>query len=277
MKSHPKTKQELEAEAVAKREAALAVPLDASNKGFRMLAKLGYQPDTTLGKSQGALKEPVKIEMKANKGGIGFVSETQKRQREETEREAEQFKRAKLDLDGYREQMSKQREEERARRQVLRAQKIAEHLESDERPNDGQADKDQNDYVEQQNPSGVDKRCLKSIDVVWRGLVRRQREKERDTYLQQLKSKGLPPDISSEDQSSEEPKSDQKKGNIFVEEDLGEEDSELEEFEALGPKEQLGRVVEYLRNTHWYCFWCMHQYPDTEMDGCPGVTEGDHD
>src|SRR6266480_270222 len=220
MKSHPKTKQELEAEAVAKREAALAVPLDASNKGFRMLAKLGYQPDTTIGKSQGALKEPVKIEMKANKGGIGFVSETQKRQREETEREAEQFKRAKLDLDGYREQMSKQREEERARRQFLRAQKIAEHLESDERPNDGQVDKEQDDDVEQQNSSGVDKGCLKSIDVVWRGLVRRQREKERDTYLQQMKSKGLPPDNSSEDYNSEEPKSDQKKGNIFVEEDL---------------------------------------------------------
>lgn len=277
MKSHPKTKQELETEAVAKRDAALAAPLDASNKGFRMLAKLGYQPDTTLGKSQGALKEPVKIEMKTSRGGIGFVSETQKRQREAIERETEQFKRAKLDLDGYREQMSKQREEERARRQVFRAQKVAEHLESDESSNDGQIDKDHNDHVEEQNFSGVDKRCLKSIDVVWRGLIRHQREKERDADLQQLKSRGLPQDNSSEDQSLEEPKSGQKKGEIFVEEDLDEEDSELEEFEALDPKEQLQRVVEYLRHTHRYCFWCMHQYPDEEMDGCPGVTEGDHD
>src|SRR5579871_4362106 len=184
MKSHPKTKQELEAEAVAKRDAALAAPIDASNKGFRMLAKLGYKPETTLGKSQDAIKEPVKIEMKTNKGGIGFVSETQKRQREAIDREAEQFKRAKLDLDGYREQMSKQREEERARHQVFRAQKVAEHLESGEGPNDGEEDKDQNDYVEQQTSSEVDKRCLKSIDVVWRGLIRRQREKDRDAYLQ---------------------------------------------------------------------------------------------
>jgi hypothetical protein len=242
-----------------------------------MLAKLGYQPDTTLGKSQGALKEPVKIEMKTSKGGIGFVSEAQKRQREATEREGEQFKRAKLDLDGYREQMSKQREEDRARRQVLRAQKVAEHLENDESSNDGQIDKDQNGHVKQQNSYGVDKRCLKSIDVVWRGLVRRQREKERDAYLQQLKSRGLPQDNSSEDQSLEEPKLDQNTGDIFVEEDLDEEDSELEEFEALDPKEQLRGVVEYLRYTHRYCFWCMHQYPDEEMDGCPGVTEGDHD
>lgn len=277
MKSHPKTKQELEAEAVAKRDAALTAPIDASNKGFRMLAKLGYRPDTTLGKSQDAVKEPVKVEMKNNKGGIGFVSETQKRQRQATDREAEQFKRAKLELNGYREQMSKQREEEMARHQVFRAQKVAEHLENDVSPNDGQVDKDQNDYIEQQTSSGVDKRCLKSIDVVWRGLVRRQRETERDAYLQRLKSKGLPQDNNSEDQSFEEPKPDQKKGDIFVEEDLGEEDSELEEFEALDPKEQLWRVVEYLRDTHRYCFWCMYQYPDKEMDGCPGVTEGDHD
>jgi len=240
-----------------------------------MLAKLGYQPDTTLGK--GALKEPVKIEMKTSKGGIGFVSETQKRQREAMELEGEQFKRAKLDLDRYREQMSKQREEERARRQVLRAQKVAEHLESDESPNDGQIDKDQTGQVEQQSSSGVDKRSLKSIDVVWRGLVRRQREREMDAYLQQLKSRGLPQDNSGEDQSSEESKLDQKKGDIFVEVDLDEEDNELEEFEALDPKEQLGRVVEYLRYTHRYCFWCMHQYSDEEMDGCPGVSEGDHD
>jgi len=277
MKSHPKTKKELEAEAVAKRDAALAVPLDSSNKGFRMLAKLGYQPNTTLGKSQGALKEPVKVEMKINRSGIGFEPETQKRQREEMEREIEQTKRVKFDLDEYRQQMSKQREEERARRQVFRAQKVAEHLESDESPNDGQVDKDRNDHVQRQSSSGVDKRCLKSIDVVWRGLVRRQREKEMDVYLQQLKSKGLPQDESSEDQSLEDSKSDQKKGGTFVEEDLDEEDSELEEFEALDPKEQLRKVVEYLRYTHRYCFWCMHQYPDEEMDGCPGVTEGDHD
>jgi hypothetical protein len=55
------------------------------------------------------------------------------------------------------------------------------------------------------------------------------------------------------------------------------EDEELEAFNALDPHERLRRLVMYLREKHRYCFWCKCRYKTVEMDGCPGVTEEDHD
>ncbi|KAJ3529321.1 hypothetical protein NM208_g9815 [Fusarium decemcellulare] len=53
-------------------------------------------------------------------------------------------------------------------------------------------------------------------------------------------------------------------------EDLDEEDEELDEFNELEIGERLGKVLEYLRENHQYCFWCKMAYPDKEMEGCPG-------
>ncbi|KAK4131864.1 hypothetical protein BT67DRAFT_387095 [Trichocladium antarcticum] len=59
--------------------------------------------------------------------------------------------------------------------------------------------------------------------------------------------------------------------------DLDEEDAALDEFNALPADERLRRVVQHLRDEHHYCFWCKFTYPDDTMDGCPGLTEEDHD
>ncbi|KAG7435966.1 G patch domain-containing protein 11 [Fusarium oxysporum f. sp. raphani] len=60
-------------------------------------------------------------------------------------------------------------------------------------------------------------------------------------------------------------------------EDLDEEDEELDQFNELEIGERLKSVLEYLREKHQYCFWCKMAYPDAEMEGCPGLTEEDHD
>jgi hypothetical protein len=62
---------------------------------------------------------------------------------------------------------------------------------------------------------------------------------------------------------------------VELEED--EEDEELEAFNELSAEERLTRVVTYLRDKHHYCFWCKYQYETAEMEGCPGLTEEDHD
>ena len=51
----------------------------------------------------------------------------------------------------------------------------------------------------------------------------------------------------------------------------------LDDFNALEVDEKLQRVVDYLRNEYYYCFWCKFTYPDQAMEGCPGDTEEDHD
>ena len=63
----------------------------------------------------------------------------------------------------------------------------------------------------------------------------------------------------------------------LVETELEEEDEELETFQNKPVVEKLDDVIEYLRMTFKYCFWCKYQYPDQEMEGCPGSTEEDHD
>ncbi|KAF9779482.1 hypothetical protein BJ322DRAFT_1101710 [Thelephora terrestris] len=49
--------------------------------------------------------------------------------------------------------------------------------------------------------------------------------------------------------------------------------------ETVAAPQRLEQVLEYLRNTYHYCFWCGTQYlsvEELEAD-CPGVTEEDHD
>jgi hypothetical protein len=62
-----------------------------------------------------------------------------------------------------------------------------------------------------------------------------------------------------------------------ADDELDEEDPELDAFNAVPPDERLHRVVQHLRDEYRYCFWCKCAYPDEEMDGCPGLTEEDHD
>lgn len=66
--------------------------------------------------------------------------------------------------------------------------------------------------------------------------------------------------------------------NVYMPaDDLDDEDTELEKFEALDVGERLAKLVAYLRAKYRYCFWCKFAYPDKEMEGCPGPEEEDHD
>lgn len=129
---------------------------------------------------------------------------------------------------------------------------------------------------------------MKSIPVVWRGLVRAREEAERDRRmrydLEQSSLSRLPTytdvDEDEDDRMAlgrDRVRTETKTAAYVTAEDLDEEDPELDEFNALEAGEKLRRVVEYLREEYRYCFWCKHTYPDAEMDGCPGLLEEDHD
>jgi len=74
-----KSKAELESE---KRDEGLQKSLDSSNKGFALLAKMGYKPGDSLGKSNTGIVEPIGIQVKINRGGLG--AETAIKQIQET-------------------------------------------------------------------------------------------------------------------------------------------------------------------------------------------------
>lgn len=274
-RSRPKSKSELLAEADRRREAAHATSLlndpstsaPSKSKGLAMMAKMGFTGGA-LGASTSAAAaatEPIRVDIKDGREGIGLESERKRKLREAAEAAGEQVKKARVGEEEYRERVRREREAGRLERQVGAAQKVAEGMEGGE------------------GESGM---TLKAVPVEYRGLVRRREEAERERRMRYdleqavMRSSKLLPgyDDGEEDEDDRRALGKGKAATTYVvAEDLDEEDEELEAFEALEPEERLRRVVEYLRREHRYCFWCKCAYPDEEMDGCPGLTEEDHD
>ncbi|KAH2340556.1 hypothetical protein KXW87_009215 [Aspergillus fumigatus] len=145
------SKAELAAREAARRDEALSKStLDPSNKGFQMMAKLGFKPGQTLGKPQRApgdskpsdgdspplhgekeerlRSEPLNLVFKEGRGGIGLDSEKKRKLREEAE---EAVKKVKQEEGDYRDRVRQERETRRTEAQVYAAQKVAERLDAE--------------------------------------------------------------------------------------------------------------------------------------------------
>lgn len=282
-RGHVKSKAERAAEEAAARDAALSTSLlsnpsaASSNKGFAMMAKMGFKPGVALGTGNpDARTEPISISMKEDRGGIGMDSEKKRKFREEYEREG---KRVKAEEGEYRDRVRREREEGRLEGMVANAMRIAERMavekEEEEALRNGEGD---------DNVNGVERKIsvkpLKQINILWRGLIRRREEKERDLRMRYDLQQSLSrlPTYDDEDEDKEDKRALGKNAMQYhLVEDLEEEDPELDEFNALAPAERLQKIVIYLREEYNYCFWCKFTYPDKDMDGCPGPTEEDHD
>ncbi|KAL2004986.1 hypothetical protein VTN00DRAFT_2836 [Thermoascus crustaceus] len=297
--------------------------LDPSNKGFKMMAKLGFKPGDALGKqpspsasTDGAgsstattndwgrsRTEPLNIVIKEDRGGIGLDSEKKRKFREEAEQVA---KKAKAEEGDYRERLRLEREERRTEAQVHAAQKVAERLDTEaeaetaaeapgrdtdidkREPATGEEDREEKPSPEPGPSKPKSKIKLTSqINVLYRGLVREREERERSILARHALQTSIPssfvpnPKLPGYEDATLDPDDKHALGisrdaSTIVEQEL-EEDPELDEFNALEPKERLRRLVMYLREKHRYCFWCKYRYETDEMEGCPGVTEEDHD
>ena len=72
-KEENKTKKNKVNLEVEKRHEGLQKSIDSSNKGFAMLAKMGYKAGESLGKSNSGRIEPIPIEVKNDRGGLGKI------------------------------------------------------------------------------------------------------------------------------------------------------------------------------------------------------------
>lgn len=75
-KNRVKPKKVLEAE---KRVEGLNVAISSENKGFALLSKMGYKPGMALGKKGEGRCEPVPIELKTGRGGLGREIEVKRK------------------------------------------------------------------------------------------------------------------------------------------------------------------------------------------------------
>jgi hypothetical protein len=275
-----KSKAERAADEAAAREAALSKSLltdpttASTNKGLAMMAKMGFKPGVALGSKDnvGARTEPISISMKEDRGGIGLDSEKKRKFREEAEKEG---KRVKAEEGEYRERVRREREGARLEGQVGAAMRVAERMNTEREEEN--AEESTGDAAPKRK---ISTKPLKQINVLWRGLVRKREEKERERRmrydLQQSLSRLPTYDDPDEDKDDRKALGKDLIQHTLVE-DLEEEDPELDGFNALDPTEQLQKLVVHLREEFNYCFWCKCTYPGEDMEGCPGLTEEDHD
>ncbi|KAJ5884060.1 uncharacterized protein N7473_010946 [Penicillium subrubescens] len=338
------SKAERAAQEAARRDEALAKStLDPSNKGFQMMAKLGFKPGESLGKRDPpgpssatstkengsdaahrpapARSEPLNLIFKEGRGGIGLDSEKKRKIREEA---AEATKRVKQDEGDYRDRVREERETRRAEAHVRAAQKVAERLDAEVENAEAEAQTDAEahgegesrandtskapskagdviDSDEADTPNHTDESRKTSppkkkhykptakLNILYRGLVREREERERSIQARHALQTSLPSsffpgaklpgytDVTL-DGDDQQALGTREAYTAIVEQELEEEDPELDAFNALEPAERLRMLVAYLRDKYRYCFWCKYRYEtDDELEGCPGLTEEDHD
>lgn len=297
-----KSKAQIAEEEASAREKALSTsmledPRSQKSKGLAMMAKMGFTggglgKKNAEGESAGR-QEPIRVSVKENRGGVGLDNEKKRRLRQEAEERG--IKAVKLDPDEYRDRVRREREEARMEKQFYAAQRMAERMdeESDEQADSRGAETEpQNEETKGSQKEGTKvqdgtkrtdakARPLKSINILYRGLIKHREEKERDKRMRHDLEQSLSrlPTYEDEDEDDEDYKTalGKNKAVYVTAEDLDEEDEELDEFNELEIATRLGKVLLYLREKHWYCFWCKMAYDNEEMEGCPGLTEEDHD
>ncbi|RKF63672.1 putative g-patch domain protein [Erysiphe neolycopersici] len=297
-----KTKQELAAQEKLALEKALEKSLlpDApnNNKGLAMMAKMGFKMGATLGRPDNpeARLEPVKVQMKEDRGGIGLDTERKRLLSEELGREK---KKRKAEEGEFRERVYKEREAARLETLVGKAMRIAEVMHEQREEEKKEQEIKQGEQIEalhcsilshQLSDTMKGKSCpvksFKSINLLWRGLVRKREEKDRERRMrsnlphQSSSHRYLPTFEDLEDDVNDKwafMGDNNDDNDHIVEEIEDEDDPDLDEFNALEPLERLQKLITHLRTEHFYCFWCKYTYPNQEMDGCPGLTEKDHD
>jgi hypothetical protein len=234
-----------------------------------MMAKFGFKQGDTLGKAENARKEPIQVNIKEDRSGIGLESEKKRKIREAWDEAARAAKRSKEDEGDYLEDRKQQQKEKKMERDLDSAQRTAERLSEAE--------------VEEVVGRSSEDKPLKDINVLWRVRARRRVEKEHDRRQRRELENSLAsrlPTLAQEDEDNDSKVAQGHDVTPFytsLENDLEVEDPDLAEFEALPVAERLTKVLVFLREQYKYCLYCGYQYPDAAMEGCPGITEEDHD
>lgn len=243
------------------------------SKALDIMKRMGYVEGQVLGISEtepvnnqkedpdkAIPPEPIPIQVKnsGDRSGIGHATE-QKRKLAEAIKALEQEQ--ETHIADFIDVKRSEKEKEHLAKNLLAAMRICEQIELD-------PDQDSS------------KMALKDINVVWRALLRDRRRLTHDHKLRSMllgkedRNKLMVGIIPSMGNDAEKTKVIEE----CEEEDIDNEDKELEAFESLDIYDRLELVLDYLREKHYYCFWCGTRYQDQDdMDSsCPGPDEEQH-
>ncbi|XP_052261842.1 G patch domain-containing protein 11-like isoform X2 [Dreissena polymorpha] len=241
-KNRQKPKAVLEKE---KRDEGLGAAISSENKGFSLLQKMGYKPGMALGKSGVGRLEPVPVEVKTGRGGLG-QEEEQKRKKVERTLMYQNLRAKQQKMEGEIKQTFMRRLNEKisnknVERDFNKCQKVCEQLDSQ---------------------MGL----LEPHEVFF--------------WPEALLPKGQ--DSPEDEAQSIDPLEPGYSGYV---QDVHEEEEEEEEEDVMNTpahftlEEKLDILTLYLRTKHKYCIWCGTKYNDKEdmMQHCPGNSSELHD
>ncbi|XP_018010416.1 G patch domain-containing protein 11 isoform X2 [Hyalella azteca] len=114
-------------------EDGLNSALGESNKGFAMLMKMGYKPGTSLGDKGGGCVEPIKVELKGDRGGLGLKQMLMEKKREKEQRYLAKMKKLALEFDPdvFRERKRQENMGKQLEADLARCQRVCFTLDSD--------------------------------------------------------------------------------------------------------------------------------------------------
>ncbi|XP_019626028.1 PREDICTED: G patch domain-containing protein 11-like [Branchiostoma belcheri] len=117
-----------------KRDEALSQPISSDNIGFKMLQKMGFKQGQGLGRLGKGRAEPVPLEVKADRTGMGLANE-QKRKADEMNKMRQEMQRKRqrmeeLERGDFTLRMKSRFTEREVQRDLYKSQKVCEQLDS---------------------------------------------------------------------------------------------------------------------------------------------------
>jgi len=134
MSRHVNPRKPLKVQEVEKREERLKVALDESNKGFKMLSKMGFKSGMGLGKKGQGISEPIPLQIKQGRKGLGKEIDEDDRKKRYMEAQVIKFKRRKIDEEKikgeFKTRMRDKHNERQSQSDLYKSQKACHHLDS---------------------------------------------------------------------------------------------------------------------------------------------------
>ncbi|KAF9409949.1 G patch domain-containing protein 11 [Podila epigama] len=248
---------------------------------------------TLTGGRQDALRAPIAIQMKHGRSGLGM--DTLKKQQEEEEVTREQKRAREIYDENYRGKNGETFEYNKRHRQLLAAQAICMQLDVKKAAKDGQEKHEHALTSEEEHEKDTGHTRIRRMgrsnsfwwisdsvpdDLVGTAMMGKAASTPASTMDRQKF------DLSDKEDDELEVK-EVKRVRLSTPDSIEKPTAQDEEEAKWGEKpwyselstvEKLNHVVEYLRQEHFYCFWCAAQYYSIEdlNENCPGASEDDH-
>ncbi|XP_053975680.1 G patch domain-containing protein 11 [Hylaeus volcanicus] len=108
-----------------KREEGLSSAITSTNKGFELLMKMGYKPGHGIGKTESGITEPIGVEVKLNRHGIGKGI---KRKEIDSKSSLTSDKLNNKNMKDFRGRIAQKKAEQLLRADLRKSQKVCEEL-----------------------------------------------------------------------------------------------------------------------------------------------------